>query len=280
MTKQKDATTMSAHTETHGEGRVKRKAHEAQGEAQTTNGDATHSEAHSTQDMQTLGQAAPATMPTKIGDDLTVYLPRRHTAGMVLDDTLALILDTAVARQFKSNWAFQVDARAKALAKLGDMATEADRKRFAPVTEAELHAAWPTYLPNIGGAGDGVGATLEENARAQVATRFWNDLATRHNASIASGGAPLLAKPVPATLYVNAPRKAKDQSEADHKATVEAWQEGKTRTLSKLASHSVYGPQIEALVQADLQARLAEAAAKRAAKASSASATLANDDLF
>lgn len=175
---------MSEHANQH-EGRAARKAREAAeantGASQTNDG----------QDTNTNTEAsAPQTVTITIAD-MQVTLPVKFLPGHVLSDNQAKVLDAAYQRQFTNNQNANAKSKAEALAKLGDKATDADRAKYAPLSASEIAALYPDYEPSVGG-GPRLGSM--EKMRHDATWSAWVQWVTEHNASIAAGGEPVIAK--------------------------------------------------------------------------------------
>jgi hypothetical protein len=186
---------------------------------------------------------------------LNITLPLKFRPGHVLTENQAKILDAAYARQFTNNQNANAEARAKRFAK--DAKAE-----DAPLSAAALAALYTDYEPAVGG---GVRQSGLETLRHATAWRFWTTLVAEHNKSVSTGGVPVITKAGTKQVTIApAPRKRQDQTDADAKATREVFDADRALFIGRLLEHSVYGPRIAALVEAELAAKAAEKAAPQA----------------
>lgn len=187
---------------------------------------------------------------------LSVDLPRKFHAGDVMTDAQSLITNTAYLRQFGNNQNANAKARAERYAAAK---TEAEREANKPLTAADYLKIWLTYEPVVGGGARG---TTIEKLRLDTAWRFWTGLVNVHNKAVQSGGEPVVAKAGRRSIAISArPRKGKDQSDDAFKAAADKFDAERLAFKHALLTHTVYGPQIERMVEAELAARKAEAAA-------------------
>ena len=230
---------------------------------------------HSTQESNSHEGAIGATPTVSVEiAGLNVTLPLKFRPGHVLTENQAKILDAAYVRQFTNNQNANAKNKADAFSKLGDKATDADRAKYAPLTAAALTALYADYEPAVGGTPR---ASTLEVLRQTMAWKFWTTLVAEHNKSVSAGGAPVITKAGAKQVTIaSAPRKVKDQSEADAKAAREVFDADRATFIGRLLEHSVYGPRIQALVDAELAAKAAE---KSAPAAPSADTVVAEDVL-
>jgi hypothetical protein len=180
--------------------------------------------------------------------NLQVNLPRKFKVGDTMTSDMALILDTAYARQFTNNMNANAKARSERYAKAED---DKARNDNLPFSADDVLRIWGDYQPNVSGA-PRQGSL--ERMQQDAAKRTWFELIAEHNEAIDSGAAPVLKS----TKKVQAearPRKAKETSEADHTAAVEAWEGRQTALYSRILSTEAYA----ARVQRHLEAIQAEA---------------------
>jgi hypothetical protein len=180
--------------------------------------------------------------------NLQVNLPRKFKMGDTLTADMAQILDLAYARQFTNNMNANAKARGERYAKAD---TDEARNANLPFTADDVLKVWTGYQPNVSGA-PRQGSL--ERMQQDAAKRTWFDLIAEHNEAIDSGAAPVLksAKKVQAEPR---PRKAKETSEADHAAAVEAWEGRQAALYARILATEAYA----ARVQRHLEAIQAEA---------------------
>ena len=116
-----------------------------------------------------------------------ILVPYKFSAGHVLSDNEAKILDAAYQRQFRNNQ----DANAKARALRYQAAkTDAEREENKPLTAAEIAALYTDYQPAVG---DTLRLSTLERMRYEAAEMVWNDITARHTKAVIAGGAPVIA---------------------------------------------------------------------------------------
>ena len=122
---------------------------------------------------------------------MQVTLPIKFSAGHVLTEAQAKILDAAYQRQFTNNQNALAKAREDSIAKAK---TEEERKAKTEahnaVTPAALAALYSTYEPNVGGTR----RPSIERIKLEAAWRFWTDFVGKHNAALAAGKPCLIVK--------------------------------------------------------------------------------------
>lgn len=109
---------------------------------------------------------------------MEVTLPVRFSAGQIITENQAKVLDAAYQRQFTNNQ----NALAKAR-------TDGSNKTAQPDADG-LAALYQDYEPSIGGSRTG---SMEKN-RQEAAWRFWTAHVKDHNDSIQRGGEPVIVK--------------------------------------------------------------------------------------
>ncbi len=157
---------------------------------------------------------------------ITVELPVRFTAGHVLTDNEAKTLDAAYRRQFRNNQ----DANAKARA----------AKNEAPLTADELVKLYLDYQPAVEREGNGNAVSDLDRA----AWDAWLAAIIEHNASIESGGKPVLKSNVVIQLP-KAPRKTKGTDDAAHEKAVAEFNAYKAGIVAKLQATPAYAERIK-----------------------------------
>ena len=175
--------------------------------------------------------------------NLSVNLPRKFKVGDIMTSDMALILDTAYARQFTNNMNANAKARGERYAKATD---EAGRNENLPFTADDVLKVWADYQPNVTGA-PRQGSL--ERMRLDAAKRTWFDLIAEHNDAIDSGAAPVL-KSTKKVAAEARPRKAKDQSEADHAALVTAWEDRQTALYNRILATEGYAERVQRHLEA------------------------------
>lgn len=119
---------------------------------------------------------------------LDVTLPVKFIAGHVLTEKQALALDAAYQRQFTNNQ----NANAKSRKDAFDAAkTDEERAAKRPLTVAEIAALYTDYEPSVGGTPR---QSVMEKIRHEAAWRFWSNMVTEHNQSVADGGEPVIVR--------------------------------------------------------------------------------------
>lgn len=118
---------------------------------------------------------------------LDVTLPVKFGPGMVLTDSQAKVLDAAYQRQFTNNQNASAKSRQEAFEKA---TTDADKAAKTPLTAAQIAALYTDYEPSVGGTRIG----SMEKIRNDAAWRMWTAMIADHNASVAQGGEPVIAK--------------------------------------------------------------------------------------
>lgn len=225
------------------------------------------------------GAAAPQAHATPIVTieigGMQISLPVKFLPGHVLTENQAKILDAAYQRQFTNNQNANIKARAERLTKA---TTDAERAANAPQTATDIAAIYMDYEPAVGGTPR---QSALEKLRQETAWDFWTGTVAEHNKQIAAGGQGIIAKAPgkPASLKVR-PRLAKGGDKAAHEVAVAAYEAWQTETVGKLLAHSAYGPQIEALVTAKLEAAKAAKAAEASAAPAAGVEAVEADSLF
>ena len=123
------------------------------------------------------GQDNANTVTIEIGGH-DVTLPIRFSAGQVLTENQAKVLDAAYQRQFTNNQNAMQKARKEAT------------PPKALLTATELAVLYTDYEPNVGGTRMG----SMEKIKNDAAWRMWTALVAAHNTSVANGNAPVIAK--------------------------------------------------------------------------------------
>jgi hypothetical protein len=165
---------------------------------------------------------------------------------------LALILDTAYARQFTNNMNANAKARSERYAKAED---DAARNANLPFSADDVLKIWADYQPNVSGA-PRQGSL--ERMQQDAAKRTWFELIAEHNEAIKSGAAPVLKSPKMVQAEPR-PRKAKETSEADHTAAVEAWEGRQSALYSRILATPAYAERVAKHLEA-IQAESGKAA--------------------
>ena len=199
--------------------------------------------------VQTQAEATPRFARFEI-DEFAVMLPFRFSAGpTVLTENQAALLDSVIMRAFCNNQQSNAKGRAK---RYSEAKNDAEREANVRLTGTEYERLYEGYEPNV--LGQRSGGT--ERLQAEVAFKFWTNLVNAHNEAVARGQAPLIAKAgVKQVTIATPPRKGRNQSEESAKAAREAFDTDRAMFLARLIEHAVYGPQIAALVQAELESR-------------------------
>jgi hypothetical protein len=182
-----------------------------------------------------------------------------------------------VSGQFRNNQVANAKARK---ARYEAATTDAEREANKPLTVADYLEIWngnpakgiAPYMPNVGG---GLRLGAMEKARLDAAIRAWTEAVTEHNAAVAAGNEPIIAKAAGnanvkvftyrhkdsngnVMVYHSRPRKGKDMSEDEHKLLTE----GYDTTLETFKRTILDTPWMAERVQKALDAILAERGAK------------------
>jgi hypothetical protein len=189
----------------------------------------------------------------KIGE-VSVNVPVRWKAGEIMTDYLASCVQAFHERQFINNQEANAKNREK---RFNAAKSEAERADNAPLTAADYAALFATYTVKLGNAPR---QTEIDKLRTEMALDFYKSLVGQHNANVAAGLPGIFKAPGKVTLdivYTVRSGKAAGMDAARveaHNAAVEAKHEA---IVAKLLASPVYGPQIEALVAAELERRKA-----------------------
>lgn len=170
---------------------------------------------------------------------IDVTLPVKFGPGMVLTDSQAKVLDAAYQRQYTNNKNAGAKSRAEALAKATD---DAGRAKYAPYTAAELVADYADYEPSVGGSRIG----SMEKIRNDAAWRMWTAMIADHNASVAQGGEPVIAKAGQKQIPGLKPVR-----DGNGKVTVTV-QEQRDRLIARMLTMPEYAERIQVQVDAIL----------------------------
>jgi hypothetical protein len=217
--------------------------------------------------------AAAAEMRTiKIGE-ISVNVPVRWKAGETMNDYSASCVQAFHERQFINNQEANAKNREK---RFNAAKSEAERADNAPLSAADYAALFATYTVKLGNAPR---QTEIDKLRTEMALDFYKSLVGQHNANVAAGLPGIFKAPGKVALdilYTVRSGKAAGMDAARveaHNAAVEAKHEA---IVAKLLSNPVYGPQIEALVAAELERRKAA----EAPVVSEPDATVVSVDMF
>ena len=144
--------------------------------------------AHDAAKPQVAPQAAPqvVAVPTIVREigGMNVTLPLNFAAGQVMDTTMAAVLNAAYHRQFANNMNANIKARSERLAKA---TTDVERAENAPLTAADIAAAFVGYAPAVG---DTPRQSTLERQRQEAGWKAWVQLVADHNADVAAGLIP------------------------------------------------------------------------------------------
>jgi hypothetical protein len=119
-----------------------------------------------------------------------ISVPYKFSAGHILTDHEAKVLDAAYQRQFRNNEDANAKARAERLAKAIAENDAAGIEENQPWTAERIAARYATYQPAVG---DTVRLSTLERMRYQAAEMVWNDITARHNKAVIAGAAPVIA---------------------------------------------------------------------------------------
>jgi hypothetical protein len=202
-----------------------------------------------------VAAVAPVVVPAAsltIGE-LTVSVPLKFSAGAVLTETQAKILDAAFQRQFVNNQAANQKARAEKFAKA---TTDEERTASAPLTADAIAAFYADYEPAVGG---GVRQSTAEKLRHEAAWRALIAMIAEHNKATAAGEPAVIAKAAGMIVPVpSVPAKTKAVTEEQHKANLEAFAAVKLSQIERILAVPAYAER----VQIQLDAIMAERGAK------------------
>jgi len=135
---------------------------------------------------------------------LTFDLPVRFVAGMVMDETIASIVQDAVEAQFRNNQNANVANRAK---RFEAATTDAEREANKPLTAEDFVALFVDYLPNARVSNGG--ATIKRLAAWNVI----NNLVALHNRRIEHKEPGILPTPEnPSESLLGIPKGQKEQA--------------------------------------------------------------------
>jgi hypothetical protein len=135
---------------------------------------------------------------------LTFDLPVRFVAGMVMDETIASIVQDAVEAQFRNNQNANVANRAK---RFEAATTDAERDANKPLTADDFVALFVDYLPNARVSNGG------ETTKRMAAWNVINALIEEHNTLVKTGQPGILPSPAaPSTDLLGIPKGAKEQA--------------------------------------------------------------------
>ena len=173
----------------------------------------------------------------------TFDVPRKWTAGMVNTEHSALIIDTSNLRQFTNNQTANAKARAKRYA---EAKTDAERAANAPLAAADYQALWAEYEGPAIGDMQRLGSA--ERMRLEAGWSAWVDTVTKHNAAVAAGEEPVIAKAGRAGVKVGysiPSAKTKGESDEAFKERREAAQVGRTAFIEKVLATPAWAERVQ-----------------------------------
>ena len=232
---------MSEHNQEHG--RMSRKEREAaeQDAAKAAASGNGQDQAESKPAMMTCeikSEKEPHAVPLVMFD-----VPRKWREGMVNTEHSALIIDTSNLRQFTNNQTANAKARAKRFA---EAKTDAERLANAPLAAADYVALWADYEGPAIGDMQRLGSA--ERMRLEAGWSAWVDTVTKHNAAVAAGQEPVIAKAGKAGVKVGysiPSAKTKGESDEAFKERREAAQAGRTAFIEKLLATPAWAERVQ-----------------------------------